>query len=62
MLEFITNYGGSIIVGLIVLTIVALIIIKGIRDKRAGKHSCSCGGNCSECGACRKTSELHKQS
>lgn len=50
MLEFITNYGGSIIVGLIVLAIIAIIIVSGIRDKRAGKHSC--GGNCSACGCC----------
>ncbi|MDE7397979.1 MAG: FeoB-associated Cys-rich membrane protein [Oscillospiraceae bacterium] len=48
-----TNYGGSIIVGSIVLAIVALIIVKGVRDKRAGKHSCSCGGDCASCGCCK---------
>ena len=53
MLDFITNYGGSIIVGAIVLAIVALIIVKGVRDKRAGKSSCSCGGSCASCGCCK---------
>ncbi len=53
MLDLITNYGGSIIVGSIVLAIVALIIVKGVRDKRAGKHSCSCGGDCASCGCCK---------
>lgn len=51
MLEFFSNYGGSIVVGLIVLAVVVLIITKGIKDKRAGKFSC--GGNCACCGACR---------
>lgn len=50
MLEFFSNYGGSIIVGLILLAIVALIIAKGVRDKRAGKSSC--GGNCVGCTGC----------
>ncbi|MBD5111015.1 MAG: FeoB-associated Cys-rich membrane protein [Ruminococcaceae bacterium] len=48
-----TNYGGSIIVGAIVLAIVALIIVKGVRDKRAGKSSCSCGSSCASCGCCK---------
>lgn len=57
MLEFFTNYGGSIAVGLIVLVVVALIIVKGVKDKRAGKTSC--GGDCACCGGCtgRETKE-----
>lgn len=50
MLEFFANYGGSIIVGAIVLAVVALIIGKIIKDKRAGKHCC--GGDCSHCCKC----------
>lgn len=53
MLNFVTNYLGSIVVGLIVLAIVAAIIIKGVRDKRAGKSSCSCGGDCASCKHCK---------
>lgn len=52
MSEFIHEYLGSIIVGLIVLAVVTLIIVKEVRDRRSG--NCSCGGNCSECGACHE--------
>lgn len=50
MREFIVNYGGSIAVGLILLSVVTLIIVKGIKRKRAGK--CSCGSCCSCCEKC----------
>lgn len=53
MLSFVTNYLGSIVVGLIILGIVILIIIKGIRDKRNGKGNCSCGGDCGACTGCK---------
>ncbi len=51
MLDFLQNNYGSLIVGAIVLAIVVLIVIKLVRDKRAGRHSC--GGNCGACGACK---------
>ena len=47
MLEFITNYGGSIAVGAVVLAIIALVIVKFVKDKRAGRSSCGC-----DCGSC----------
>lgn len=50
MIEFFSQYGGSIIVGLIVLAVVTLVIIKIVKDKRSGKSSC--GGDCAHCGAC----------
>lgn len=41
------------IVGGIVALAVAGVIVKMIRDKKAGKSSCSCGGDCSQChGGC----------
>lgn len=55
MLEFFEMYGGSIIVGLIVLAIVALIVIGRVKDKRAGKSSCGC--DCAHCGACCHSSD-----
>ena len=58
MLEFVENYGGSIVVGMIVLTVVVLIIAKGVKDKRAGKYSC--GGNCSCCGCSGCTGGTNK--
>lgn len=32
--------------------IVAAVIVKMIRDKKSGKGSCSCGGDCSRCRGC----------
>ena len=56
MLDFITNYGGSIAVGAAVLAVIALIIVKFVKDKRAGRSSCGCGcTGCASCGCgCRK--------
>lgn len=52
---------ATIIVALIILAIVAAIIIVRIRDKKAGKSSCSCG--CSGCAmkdSCHtKNNDLH---
>ena len=50
MLEFLQNNWGSLLVGTIVLAVVVLIIVKLVRDKKAGKYTC--GGNCGSCGAC----------
>ena len=47
MLDFITNYGGSIAVGAAVLAVIALIVVKFVKDKRAGRSSCGC-----DCGSC----------
>ena len=41
---------ATIAVSLVLVLIVALIIRKMIRDRRAGKSSC--GGNCACCGLC----------
>ena len=47
---------GTIIVALAVFGIIAAIVIKMLRDKKAGKHGCSCGCGCESCalsGKCR---------
>lgn len=41
---------GTFIVGAALVVIVALIIRKMIKDKKAGK-SCHCGGDCGSCGS-----------
>ena len=38
---------GTIVVSIILIAVVSLIILKMIRDKKAGKTSC--GGGCSSC-------------
>lgn len=40
---------ANIIAGIIVVIVVALIIFKLVRDKKAGRNSCGCG--CSACSA-----------
>ncbi len=40
------------IVGGILALLVAALVWKMIRDRRAGRGACSCGGDCSACGAC----------
>lgn len=50
MLEFLQNNWGSLLVGAVVLAVVVLIVIKLVRDRKAGKFTC--GGNCGSCGAC----------
>ncbi len=33
----------------IIAVAVVAIVLKGIKNKREGKHTCSCGGNCVSC-------------
>lgn len=40
------------IVGGVVALVVVGIIVKMIRDKKAGKSGCSCGGECGSCKGC----------
>ncbi len=40
------------IVGGVLALLVGAVIWKMVRDKRSGKSSCSCGGDCSRCGGC----------
>ena len=54
MLSWLQENIGSIVVGLILLVVVALIVRRLILDKKAGKHLCggscgSCGGSCQGC-------------
>lgn len=42
----------TVIIGLLVLGLFAAAVFKLIRDKHSGKGGCSCGGDCSKCGAC----------
>ena len=40
---------ASIVVGLILIVVIALVIRSMVRDKKNGK-SLQCGGDCSKCG------------
>lgn len=40
----------------------AAVLAKMIIDKKHGKHSCSCGGNCASCGiCCTDKNEQHRK-
>lgn len=49
MLAFLGPQLATALVGLLVFGALVLVILKMIRDHRAGKHSC---GSCSSCGGC----------
>lgn len=40
----------TILIAAIVAIIFLAIVIAEIRNKKKGKHSCSCGGSCESCG------------
>lgn len=50
MLGFLTANGGTIAVAAVLLTVVALIAAKLIKNKKAGKHACC--GDCAKCCNC----------
>ncbi len=53
MLEFLTANIGTILIGLLVAGIIALIILSMVLDKKKGKSSCGCGcANCAMKGSC----------
>ena len=52
MLSFISANIGTIVVLLVLAAVVTAIIVKLVRDKKAGKNVV-CGGDCSKChGGC----------
>jgi hypothetical protein len=48
---------ATVIISLVLAVIVAGIVIRMIKNKRAGKSSCGCG-----CSSCPMSSECHKKS
>ena len=51
------NFATIVIAAIVVLVFVA-IVVNGIRKKKKGIHSCSCGGSCTGCGmhgSCHKS-------
>lgn len=54
MLSWFSANLATIIVFLVVAFVVGLVIIKMVKDKKAGKKSCSCG-----CGGCPMKDSCH---
>ena len=40
----------TVIVLILVIGLFVVLLAKTVTDKKNGKHSCSCGGDCSACG------------
>lgn len=49
MLEFLSENTATIVVFIILALIMFLVIRKMVKDKRAGRSSCSCGAKCGCC-------------
>jgi len=45
----------TVIIGLLVLGWFTAVVAKLVRDHKNGRGGCSCGGDCSKCGACRNS-------
>ena len=43
----------TLLVATLILSIVAAIIIKEIKNRKSGKGTCSCGMSCDTCGCCK---------
>ena len=56
MFSCLLQNASTIIVGAIVAAVIALIVVKMIKDKKNGKTSCSCG-----CGGCPMSDMCHKK-
>ena len=53
----------TIIITALIAVIFLAIVITEIRNRKKGKHSCSCGGSCGSCGmdcSCHSTSNPNK--
>ncbi len=55
MLGWILENIGTIVVCAVVVAVMALIIVRMVKNKKAGKSSCGCNcGNCPMSGQCHK--------
>ena len=61
MSTWFTDNIGTILISLLLIAIVAGIISSMIKDKKKGKHSCSCGGSCSQCHMCSACRQVKKR-
>lgn len=52
----------SIIIASVIGAAFVAIIVCGIINKKKGKSSCSCGGNCGACGLCHSQAKDNKAS
>jgi len=49
-----------LLIGVIAAAFISIIVV-GVINKKKGRSSCSCGGNCGACGLCNSQKEYDKQ-
>ncbi|MBQ7829551.1 MAG: FeoB-associated Cys-rich membrane protein [Clostridia bacterium] len=49
-----------LLIGVIAAAFVSIIVV-GVINKKKGKSSCSCGGNCGACGLCNSQNKENNQ-
>lgn len=54
MLDWIIENGATIAVSAVLIAVVGIIVLKMIKDKKAGKSGCGCG-----CGGCAMKDVCH---
>ncbi len=58
MLQWLQQNIATILVAAVVFAVLALVVVKMVRDRKRGKTSCSCGcGGCPHADACHGTKE-----
>jgi hypothetical protein len=40
----------TILIAAVVAAAFTAVVVRGVINKKSGKHSCSCGGSCGTCG------------
>lgn len=61
MLEFITNYGGTILVCAIIAAVMVLLVRSLIKDKKKGKTCCGGCAGCAMSGSCSSAQNSGKK-
>ena len=53
------NIATGITLAIVAVVLIA-IVVREIKNRKSGKHSCSCGGSCSACpmGCCTNKDEI----
>ncbi len=50
---------STLIISLLILAACVAVTYRGVKNRRQGKHSCSCGGSCGSCGGACHSHHSH---
>lgn len=61
MLLFLQENGGSIVIGVLLLSVIACVVWQLMRNRKQGKTSCGCDcSSCPSCGLCHDSNKSSK--